>query len=471
MDTRFQAVAFRGVAEDSILSSAAVVGPSGGPESADGFAVVCPGSSTYCTYFRPGPRQASYPLVSSVDLTAWGVGVSGLRLRGNARWGVDLGKDNIWPGTQPAVQLLEGYAEYETPGLRARLGRQHITGRFGWTGIDGAAVTVRVLRLGLELTGYGGWGMARSTDIPVNSPSLNPLDEFQVPQRSLTAGAALDWRSHWADLRAEYLREVDRSTHFFSSERAALSAGLRPMGHVSLTGATEYDLAQGWWGSSEVFLRFVDRRFTADAGVRRYRPHFDLWTIWGAFAAVPYTAIDGSISFAPARRVRLRASGERYWYTESFAETGLVTVEDRGWRSSISATVSASPTLTLDAGYRAEFGAGASSRTWDAQVTWRPVSRFSLSAFGSTLARPLELRFDEAQVDAIGLDASFGASDRLQMSLSAAQYFEARRRADAGAFDWNQFRLQGRISWIFGTDADRLRLPPAIRGARRRAGR
>jgi hypothetical protein len=81
------------------------------------------------------------------------------------------------------------------------------------------------------------------------------------------------------------------------------------------------------------------------------------------------------------------------------------------------------------------------------------------------------LRFNDAQVDAVGLDAAFRASDRLQLALTGAQYFEDRRRPDAGAFDWNQFRLQTRITWIFGSDADRLRLPPALRGARRRVAR
>jgi hypothetical protein len=74
-------------------------------------------------------------------------------------------------------------------------------------------------------------------------------------------------------------------------------------------------------------------------------------------------------------------------------------------------------------------------------------------------------------VDAVGIDAVFRASERLQLDLMGAQYFEERRRPDAGAFDWNQFRLHARVTWVFGSDADRLRLPPAIRGAGRRAAR
>ncbi len=471
LDTRFQTVSFRGVTPDSIPADSAVTGPTGGFQTPDGFAVVCtPGRDT-CTYFRPGPRLASAPVVSSADLAVWGLGVTGLSIRGNARWGVDLTGDEFWPGTQPALQLLEGYAEYQMPSITGRLGRQHVTGRFGWTGFDGAALTVRVPRRGLELTAYGGWGLARSLDVPMTSPSLNPLDDYQLPERHLTAGAALGWRSRRADIRAEYLREVDPSVHYFISERAALTAVLRPAEHLTLTGSTEYDLAQGWWGTSELFLRYGDTRFNADAGVRRYRPFFELWTIWGAFSAVPYTAIDGSVAFTPVRNLRLRASGERYWFDGSGAETALASYEDRGWRTSLSATVQANRTLTVEAGYRAESGPGAASRTWEGRVTWLPSPTLTLSAFGSTFFRPLELRFDDAQVDAVGIDAAYRASDRLQFALMGAQYFEERQRPDAGAFDWNQFRLHARVTWVFGSDADRLRLPPAIRGSGRRVAR
>jgi hypothetical protein len=471
LDTRFQTVSFRGVTPDSIPAGSAIIGPTGGLETPDGFAVTCTSGSSFCTFYRPGPRLSSDPFVSTADLTVWGLGISGLSLRANARWGVDLGSDNLWPGTQPALQLLEGYAEYSTPSVTGRLGRQHVSGRFGWTGFDGAALTVRIRQLGLELTGYGGWGLARSIDVPITSPSLNPLDEFQLSERHLTGGAALGWRSRWADIRAEYRREVDPSVHFFISERAALTAVLRPAEHLALTGGTEYNMAEGQWGTSDLSLRYGNAHLSADAGVRWYRPFFELWTIWGAFSPVPYTAIDGSVTVSPIQRIRLRASGERYWYAQSGAETAQASFEDRGWRTSLSATVVASRKLTLDGGYHAEFGAGAASRTWDARITWLPTSSLTLAAFGSTFNRPLELRFNEAQVDAAGIEAAFRASERLQLGLSGAQYFEDRQRPDAGAFDWNQFRLQARITWVFGSDADRLRLPPPIRGAGRRVAR
>jgi hypothetical protein len=471
LDSRFQTVAFRGVVSDSIDRAGAVVGSTGGLFTPDGFAVTCTGSGDFCRFYRPGPRLSSSPLVSYADLTVWGLGEPGLSLRGNARWGADLSAADLWPGTHPAIQLLEGYAEYATGEVTGRLGRQHVAGRLGWTGIDGAALTVRSARYGLELTGYGGWGLARGVDLPATSPSLNPLEDYQLPERHLTAGATVGWRHRTADLRAEYRREIDPSADAFVSERAALTAVVRPLPRISITGGAEYDLAQGWWGTSDLNLWYDSPLVSADAGVRRYRPYFELWTIWGAFSPVPYTAIDGSVSVAPIRRLRLRASGERYWFDDSGAETGLGTFEDDGWRISLAATAVPLPNLTLDLGYHEEFGPGASSQSWEGRATWLPLPALSLAAFGSRFLRPLELRFDEAHVDAVGVDAAYRVSQRLEVALAGAQYFEDRRRPDAGAFDWNQFRLQARATWMLGSDADRLRLPPAIRGGRRRGGR
>jgi hypothetical protein len=466
LDSRVQTVSFRGVTLDSIPASQVVIGANGGLETPDGRAVTCFSSSGYCVFYLPGQQLSSAPLVSSADLTAWGFGVPGLSVRANVRWSTDLTGDDDFPGTEPAVELLEAYGEYAAASLTGRLGRQHDAGRLGWVGFDGAELIVRPRGGHLELTGYGGWGLARAADVPVTSPSLNPLGEFQLPERQVTAGARAAWRGARAEIQAEYRREVDRSSDQFVSERAAMAAVLRPADHFTVTGGADYDLAQGWWGTSDLTLRYSDRLVSADAGVRRYRPFFELWTIWGAFSPVGYTAIDGSLAVSLVRRLRFRAGGERYWFDDSGAETGLATYEEEGWRVSFSATAMPTASLIVDGAFHEEFGPGASSRTWDARVSWQPRADLSLAAFGSTLMRPLELRFDEAHVDALGIDVDYRLSNRFRIAISGAQFFEDRRRPDPGAFDWNQFRLQARLTWLLGTDPDRLRLPPAIRGRR-----
>ena len=182
------------------------------------------------------------------------------------------------------MQLIEAYAEYAQPVFTVRGGRQLLANRLGTPGFDGGAVTIRPGRLRTR----GRWstpasGLARATAIPVTSPVLNPLDDFQPSSRQILAGAAVGYSRAEIDVRADYQREVDRDTRNFVSERAALSLDLRPLPHWSLAAGVDYDLANTWFGNADAVVRYTSPRITVAGGVRQYRPHFDLWTIWGVF--------------------------------------------------------------------------------------------------------------------------------------------------------------------------------------------
>jgi hypothetical protein len=462
LDAGAQGASYRGVTPDSILASQAVIGPSGGFETPDGFAVRCSGGS-HCFYFRPGPELRGGPVVSSADLSLWGFGVRGLSLKMNWRLGVDLGDSDVWPGTDPAVQLIEAYAEYAHRLFKVRAGRQLLANRLGIVGFDGGRGTARIGRSGLEADAYVGLGLARATAIPVTSPVLNPLDDFQPASRQILAGAALGWSGVLADVRLDYQREVDRDSRNFVSERAALSVDFRPVQRWSLTAGVDYDLANTWFGNADAVLRYTAPWITVAGGLRQYRPHFDLWTIWGAFSPVPYHAVNASVWLRPVRGLELRGRWERFAFSETETETPLVAVDDDGWRLGAGATYSPTPALTFDAGYREEYGPGASSHGFDGAVTFLPIRELSLVAYGSTLERPLEFRFEEASVDALGLDAEWSATSQLRIQIGAAHYMEDRQRPDAAAFDWNQTRVHARVTLVLRSGTDAMRLPPALR--------
>ena len=67
IDVRGQAVSFRGLVADSIAAADAVMGPNGGSETPDGFAVRCDGSP-YCYYFRPGDVLRGLPLATTASV-------------------------------------------------------------------------------------------------------------------------------------------------------------------------------------------------------------------------------------------------------------------------------------------------------------------------------------------------------------------------------------------------------------------
>jgi hypothetical protein len=401
-------------------------------------------------------------MVTTADLTLWGLGMRGLSLRVNGRIGTDLG-DDVWPGTEPAVQLVEAYAEYVRGPFTGRGGRQVLVNRLGVVGMDGAKVVGRWGRYGLEAEVYGGLGLARATALPVTSPVLDPLDEFQPRRRQLVAGAAVGWSRREADIRLDYQREVDRESRNFVSERTSLSVDLRPVPRWNFTAGADYDLANTWFGNVDALLRYSASWITLAAGARQYRPYFDLWTIWGAFSPVPYHAVNLAAWLRPVPRVELRGRWERFIFSPTETETPLVNVDHDGWRAAAGITYSPTPTLTFDAGYREEFGPGASSDGFDGTITFVPMPSLTLSAYGSTLDRPLEFRFDDGSVDVVGIDAEWSPVERFRLGIGAARYREARDRPDAAGFDWNQTRLNARLTVLLRSESDAVPLPRALR--------
>ncbi|MGE5760336.1 MAG: hypothetical protein ACM37V_08285, partial [Gemmatimonadota bacterium] len=202
LDTRVQTVSFRGLTPDSVPIADTVTGPGGGPATADGYAVTCFSGDAYCRFYRAGPVLHGAPIVSSADLSLWGFGIAGLSARVSARAAGDLSDARIWPGTTPRFQLLEGYLEYARSHYTARVGRQLTTSRLGYEGFDGGRLLLRVPSLGLEADGYLGWGLTSGIALPVTSPAVNPLGDFQPGQRQIVAGAGAGWSGRWADVRA-----------------------------------------------------------------------------------------------------------------------------------------------------------------------------------------------------------------------------------------------------------------------------
>lgn len=464
LDFRGQAVAYRGVSVDSIPVGDTVSGVGGGPVTPDGIATLCVQGQPYCTFFRPGATQRSGPVSTTADFTAWG-GLPGLSIHVLARGSTDLGSAAVsWPSTTPAVQLLEGYAEYAQPRYLVRLGRQTQAAPIGFTGFDGASATARDRRLGLEATGYLGWGLADAAALPVTSAALNPLDDFQPVERQLVTGASLGYRSAPVDVLVSYERQVDRRSQYFVSERTRGDAVIRPLPGWSITASGMYDLAQSLWGNVDLRLawRAPSGVVGATAGVSRYRPDFDLWTIWGVFSPTAYRSIDGSIDVTPWRKLSLHVAGQAYEYDPTGASAPLTNFETTGWRMTWDGTYPLFPKWTVDAGYHAEFGPGASSRGFTGGVTYAAAERLSLSAHAGTLDRPLEFRLDDASVWMLGASVDFRPSSRWNLQADATRYAESRARPDAAGFDWNQLRLSARLVLFFGSEIHAGGVPAAV---------
>jgi hypothetical protein len=463
VDTRLQLVAYRGLTVDSIPVTDTVSVPGEGPQSPDGFAVSCSPADPYCWFLRPGSTRRAAPATSTVDLTVWGLGVTGLSAHASGRLGVDLARPDAWPGLDPAVQLLEGYAEYARARWVGRLGRQIVASRLGTTGLDGATIVARDARRRFDAQAILGWGLARGSVLPATSPGLDPLDDFQPRHRTIVAGVGGGWRGRGVDARFDYLREVDPGTDHFVSERVGVQANAAPLARVQLSAGADYDIAAGWWGSADAALAYHDARLRATVGVRRYRPHFELWTVWPAFSPVPYHAAHVALAVNATPRVVVRGRVERYRFEPAEAATPLVDVEEAGWRWELGGTASPARGWTVDGAWRQEFGPGAAAAGASATVTYAPSSRLAVTLLGSAVNRPLEVRFNEAVVRTWGVDGELQASERLRVGATVSSVTQDHRRPDAAAVDWGRVRAAVRVVLLFGSGEDLRGLPPAIR--------
>jgi hypothetical protein len=461
LDARAQAVSFRGLLADSIPAVEAVPSPSGGFETPDGHAVRC-GAGAYCHFLRPGPELRGVPVTISASVAMWRLGMEGLALRATGRLVGELG-DDVWPGTEPSAQLIEGYLDYQRSALTARAGRQLLASRLEPMGFDGGWLRVRWDKTSLEFTGYGGWGLGQAAVVPAPSPALNPLDEWRPRNRQIVAGAEAAWLYRDVDLRAEYRRELDPQDDYLVSERAAVSLGARARSFHA-TGGLDYSVAEGRWGSADLTLTYVRPLFSVSGGVRRYRPYFSLWTLWGAFSPVPYNAVNASAHVRPARWLSLRARGERYRYEDAQISTALVPrLQDRGWRASTGATATLNPRWTLDGSFGLERGPGASARYADGSVAYAPNDRLAFDVYGGALARPLELRYYDATSRWLGARGEWQLSEQRRVWGDIARVSDDRDRPDASASSLAQLRVRAGLSLTFGSSADRAPLPPARR--------
>jgi len=465
LDLRAQSVSYRGWQLDSIPGPSAVVGAGGGLESPDGFAVSCSGdpNADQCFYYRPGARQSAAPLVLVSDISAWGFGIKGLSARANLRFNYQLG-DAPWPNMEPTLQLYEGYLDYQHQWVALRGGRQIVTSRFGWAGFDGGLATLRDQKHGVEVAGYAGWGLARSSAIGINNPLTAPLGDFIPPERHLLVGAYGSLRTGPADVRLDWQRQFDLSTDYLISDLVSGSTTIRAARHFAITGGVEYNLAQAQWGSADASLRYTVPRVQVTAGYRRYLPRFDLYSVWAAFSPVAWNGVQGSVVVSPLSWLQLRGRGEYIKFEDAQASTPTFTALDHGYRTSFGGTVSIIEHVTFDLGYNLEKVTGAWISGADATVAWAPTEALRFRVYGAYAQRPLEYRYDASTAKWIGVDADARVAERFSVGFSLVQMYEERDRPDAAAFDWNQTRLMGRLSYFFSSrEPDRRGLPDAVK--------
>lgn len=451
---------FRTVVLDSLPVSELVTHPDGRVTTPDGYAVRIRPGREFATYFRRGDALEGGPFSATFETAAWGFGVQGLSVRSTVRLLDNWGSDP-WPGTEPEARFLEGFVEWTRSRFTARGGRLHEANRLGTLGFDGAWSAVRLLDRRLTAHAYGGWGLAQGDDLPVTDAALDPLNEFLPERRQHVGGFGASWRTPRLQSTFVYQREVDPRAKDFVSERAGGTAIVQIASQLAMSGGVDYDLALDDWGRADASLQGHWGPAVLEVGARRMRPFFPLWTIWGAFSPVPYTAYNARGSVDLGERWQLYARGERFTFDDPGASTPLVVAEDEGFRAAAGASGRWGTKWSGRAELSEEFGPGAASLGSEADLTYRPLLKLSATVLGSWTRRPLEFRFDQAKVTTWGLRMNWSPGERWRAAIDVRHLDESRERDDAAAFDASSWRVAITSGWTFETGAPD-RVPPAV---------
>ncbi len=402
------------------------------------------------------PVAYAAPVTQDFELSAWGLGVEGLRGYALMRGRGALGSELVWPRYGDHFDLLAAYLELQRDNYRLRLGRQQRASALGWYAFDGLAAAWQPLSA-VRVEGYGGRGLARATLLPYDSPALTSLDPLRPDQGTILLGASM-YAAPFprAQVSAIYQREVLADRSGLVSERAAVDARVGITSFLTLSGSADADVAESWIGKASVsaMVRFSRTGFV-ELEAFRYRPTLDLTTIWGAFVPESNNGYSASVQVEAAKDLSVSgAFTYRQWQPLSSGSPFLVNVADDQKELRLGAHARRGDVL-LDGDYHLELGFGGDQSGGDLSVAWAPEGGWRAGLTGSAFQQTDMVRVTGGTVFGVGANIRTPLGRRLGLSAEITRYFQRKLKGTTGV-DWNQTRASLTFDWTIGADADRV---------------
>ncbi|MEX2531089.1 MAG: hypothetical protein WD960_09985 [Gemmatimonadota bacterium] len=421
-------------------------------QTADGHIVRCVTGDAFCRGTRPAGKVSTIPAVQDLEVSAWGLG-EGIQafahLRGRTAWG---GNPDLWPRANETLDVLAAYGEFSRERYRIRAGRQWTTSGLGFYNFDGVSALVRPIP-GLVVEGGAGRSLVRGLNEPRTGSALEAIEELAPNEPGLMLTGQVRYRpSQRLSLAALYHRDVrdDRAGLYAELARAE---GLMRFGDGSIEASMERDLAGGQFNEARLRLRAPPFRATSIAAeVRRYRPYFELWTIWGAFSPVGFDEGRLDLTWArPTGDLIVRGEATYRNYDDTGMETSPGSLRTNGWGLGASASWSPRDHWRVDGGYRMEVGFGAARSEGHVGVLRRIGPDSHVAVRGLAFQRLYEFRLDHGVVVGMGAEGAHRITDRSRIvgSLTAYRHLD---QGDTSGMDWTQLRGSLRVRWTVGAE-------------------
>ncbi len=416
--------------------------------SPGGVPALCSDVTGFCRFERSGSRLGAMPLLQDLTVVGWG-GMEGLSFRADVRGRTRAGSAGFaWPRADDHFDVLDAYAELERGPWHGRLGRQWITGGLGTYNFDGADATWR--RAAWAVEGWAGRALLGGLNDTYTSSELAAVENLPPGDGGLIFGVRGRYRPdarNAATLLYQRILVADRSGLY--SERVAFDASMRRLGaQADLT--LTYDLAFGDWNEARVRIGTGAYRSTgASLEVRRSRPYFDLWTIWGAFAPVGFDEARATAFWKlPRMPVTFSARGAYRLYAPTDAGFELRT---NGWRAGGDATWTPSATMVVTGSYDVDIGSGAANSDGRLAARWLPQSDWSLGMDLSVTQNIYEFRVGTGRIYGVALTGSMPVRPDVRLAADAGLFQHVLSNGAAGP-DWTQRRVSARLEWTVGRD-------------------
>ena len=418
----------------------------------DGRIVRCVPGDAFCHDTRPGAVTSTVPVLHDLEVSAWGLG-KGVwaygQVRARSTWGGDAA---LWPRGDDAFDALAAFVELSRERVRVRAGRQWTVSGLGFYNFDGLTAAVRPIP-SLWLEAYGGRSLLRGLNEPRSSGALEAIEPFAPSEAGVLAGMHGRYRpSPRLALGALYQVDFRRDREGIFSELVAADGVLR-LGAGSLEAAVEADVDGGALNEARLHARAVPfRRLALFGEARRYRPYFELWTIWGAFSPVGFDEGRGGVTWAgQGGDLLLRGEASYRRYDLPPIDEGADAMRREGWGAGTGIGWSPAPPWRLDASFRVERGLGASRRDASAGVVRRFGDAGSVALQGVFFERLYEFRLAEGTVLGLGTEATLPLSAHTRLVIAAAAYRHLEGGAGSG-IDWSQRRGSARLQWAVGAE-------------------
>ncbi|MEQ1690135.1 MAG: hypothetical protein ABMA00_02530 [Gemmatimonas sp.] len=454
--------------DDSVAFSTTLPGMVDYRLLADGRAVRCGEGDAFCRFKRAGSTANALPLVQDLQMSAWGLG-RGVSVHADLRVRNAMGSQPaLWPRAEDAFDALTAYVELDRPQFTARAGRQYATSGLGFYNYDGAALVYRPYRR-VTVEGFGGWSLAQGLNEQFTSSEIGAVDELPPDRKALLVGAQLRVRpTDRSSLSALYQREVRDNRSALYSERIAVDGTWR-FGRSALDGSLQRDLSTSEFNELRARLRLPPRLNTVvSLEARHFRPFFELWTIWGAFAPAGFDEARLQASWRnTAQSLSFDVHGATRRWSDTDAGLDFDALRADGWRVGGNVTWQAATNWHTNAGYSADVGFGAARSEGDVGVHWQQGVVF-LGATASAFQSIYELRIGTGRVFGFGLDAGWQINPDLRV-VGDVSLYQQQARNSAPSTDWTQRRATARFEWVVGSDPGARTVSAATRKAEARA--